>query len=55
MQAENMTRGQGWRFLEIGRRIERALGAISLLRTAGDPAMTTIPSCSIHCSKPATA
>lgn len=34
MQAENMTRGQGWRFLEIGRRIERALGGLSLLRTA---------------------
>ena len=34
MQAENMTRGQGWRFLEVGRRVERALGAVSLLRTA---------------------
>ena len=34
MQAENMTRGQGWRFLEVGRRIERALGCIKLLRTA---------------------
>jgi uncharacterized circularly permuted ATP-grasp superfamily protein/uncharacterized alpha-E superfamily protein len=34
MQAENMTRGQGWRFLEVGRRIERALGGLSLLRTA---------------------
>lgn len=34
MQAENMTRGQGWRFLEIGRRIERALSGIKLLRTA---------------------
>lgn len=31
MQAENMTRGHGWRFLEIGRRIERALGVLSLL------------------------
>lgn len=34
MQAENMTRGQGWRFLEVGRRIERALGALKLLKTA---------------------
>ena len=34
MQAENMTRGQGWRFLEVGRRIERALGVLKLLRTA---------------------
>ncbi len=36
MQAENMTRGQGWRFLEVGRRIERALGGFSLLRTAAE-------------------
>jgi uncharacterized circularly permuted ATP-grasp superfamily protein/uncharacterized alpha-E superfamily protein len=34
MQAENMTRGQGWRFLETGRRIERALGGLSLLHAA---------------------
>lgn len=34
MQAENMTRGQGWRFLEVGRRIERALSGLALLRTA---------------------
>lgn len=34
MQAENMTRGQGWRFLEVGRRIERALGGLNLLRAA---------------------
>jgi uncharacterized alpha-E superfamily protein len=34
MQAENMTRGQGWRFLEVGRRVERALGGLNLLRTA---------------------
>lgn len=34
MQAENMTRGQGWRFLEIGRRLERALGTLALLQTA---------------------
>lgn len=34
MQAENMTRGQGWRFLEIGRRLERALGTLALLHKA---------------------
>ena len=34
MQAENMIRGQGWRFLETGRRIERGLCGLSLLRTA---------------------
>ncbi len=30
---ENMTREQGWHFLEIGRRIERALHTSSLLKT----------------------
>jgi uncharacterized circularly permuted ATP-grasp superfamily protein/uncharacterized alpha-E superfamily protein len=34
MQAENMTRGQGWRFLELGRRIERAIGVLNLLEYA---------------------
>lgn len=34
VQAENMTRGQGWRFLEVGRRIERGMGTLSLLGTA---------------------
>ncbi|HEY8961927.1 MAG TPA: alpha-E domain-containing protein, partial [Luteolibacter sp.] len=34
MQAENMTRGQGWRFLELGRRIERAIGVLNLLEHA---------------------
>ncbi|MBX3742387.1 MAG: circularly permuted type 2 ATP-grasp protein [Akkermansiaceae bacterium] len=34
MQAENMTRGQGWRFLEVGRRLERALGTLVLLQVA---------------------
>lgn len=38
MQAENMTRGHGWRFLEVGRRIERALGVLSLLRSAAGKA-----------------
>ncbi len=36
MQAENMTRGHGWRFLELGRRLERALGGLHLLRCAAD-------------------
>ena len=30
MAMENMTRGHGWRFLEIGRRIERALAMLTL-------------------------
>jgi uncharacterized circularly permuted ATP-grasp superfamily protein/uncharacterized alpha-E superfamily protein len=34
MQAENMIRGQGWRFLETGRRIERGLSGLKLLRAA---------------------
>lgn len=29
---ENMTRGQAWRFMDLGRRIERAVAAISLAR-----------------------
>lgn len=41
MQSENMTRGQGWRFLEIGRRLERGLACMRLLRAAaaGDSAL----------------
>ena len=31
-----MTRGHGWRFLELGRRLERALGGLHLLRCAAD-------------------
>ena len=34
MQAENMIRGQGWRFLETGRRIERGLVGLKLLGTS---------------------
>lgn len=34
MQAENMIRGQGWRFLEIGRRIERGQITLGLLRAS---------------------
>ncbi len=39
MQAENMTRGHGWRFLEIGRRLERGIGTLTLL----DAAATATP------------
>jgi uncharacterized circularly permuted ATP-grasp superfamily protein/uncharacterized alpha-E superfamily protein len=34
MQQENMTRGHGWRFMEIGRRLERATSIARLARTA---------------------
>ncbi len=30
MAMENMTRGHGWRFLEIGRRVERALSMLEI-------------------------
>jgi uncharacterized alpha-E superfamily protein len=33
MEMENMTRGHGWRFLDLGRRLERALNLTVLLRT----------------------
>jgi uncharacterized circularly permuted ATP-grasp superfamily protein/uncharacterized alpha-E superfamily protein len=35
LSAENMTRGQGWRFLDMGRRIERAINVINLLTNIG--------------------
>jgi uncharacterized alpha-E superfamily protein len=31
MEMENMTRGHGWRFLDLGRRIERALGGAAAI------------------------
>jgi uncharacterized circularly permuted ATP-grasp superfamily protein/uncharacterized alpha-E superfamily protein len=34
MAAENMTRGSGWRFLDIGRRLERGVYASSVLKEA---------------------
>jgi uncharacterized alpha-E superfamily protein len=43
MQAENMTRGQGWRFLEVGRRIERALGGITLLKSSTESPEPDLP------------
>ncbi len=37
---ESMIRGMGWRFLEMGRRFERALQTISLLRATTVPVLT---------------
>ncbi|MFM1770231.1 MAG: hypothetical protein RJA22_2760 [Verrucomicrobiota bacterium] len=38
MEMENMTRGHGWRFLDLGRRVERGQRVVELLRaTAGVP------------------
>jgi uncharacterized circularly permuted ATP-grasp superfamily protein/uncharacterized alpha-E superfamily protein len=34
MEMENMTRGRAWRFLDFGRRLERGLSVIQLLRAA---------------------
>jgi uncharacterized alpha-E superfamily protein len=34
MEMENMTRGPGWRFLDIGRRLERSVNMTSLMRSA---------------------
>ena len=34
MEMENMTRGHGWRFLDVGRRLERAMNSTSLVRKA---------------------
>jgi uncharacterized alpha-E superfamily protein len=34
MEMENMTRGHGWRFLDVGRRLERAMNATRLVRQA---------------------
>jgi len=39
--SESMSRGQGWRFLEVGRRLERAVHTITLLRTLFIPASPT--------------
>jgi uncharacterized circularly permuted ATP-grasp superfamily protein/uncharacterized alpha-E superfamily protein len=40
MEMENMTRGHGWRFLDIGRRLERSLNVTELLRSS----LTAAPS-----------
>jgi len=34
MEMENMTRGHGWRFLDMGRRVERSVQLVSLVRAA---------------------
>ena len=34
MEMESMTRGHGWLFLDIGRRLERSLAAVRLIRSA---------------------
>ena len=44
MEMENMTRGHGWRFLDFGRRVERGLSVLNLLRAAAtvEPAPATL-------------
>src|SRR5262249_51961136 len=42
---ENTTRGMGWRFLEIGRRMERALQTAELVRSALDSAGSELEQC----------
>jgi len=37
MEMENMTRGHGWRFLDLGRRIERAQNLVALLKATVHP------------------
>lgn len=34
MEMENMTRGHGWRFLDVGRRVERGFSIVGLLRAS---------------------
>lgn len=37
MEMENMTRGHGWRFLDLGRRLERAQNLVSLIKASVHP------------------
>lgn len=37
MEMENMTRGHGWRFLDLGRRVERAQNLLTLFKGAVHP------------------
>ena len=37
MEMENMVRGHGWRFLDLGRRVERSLQTLALLKAAVHP------------------
>jgi len=41
MEMENMTRGLGWRFLDFGRRLERASHVVRLLRAASSRSVKT--------------
>jgi uncharacterized alpha-E superfamily protein len=41
MEMENMTRGHGWRFLDLGRRLERATNLVNVLRAALAPEVKT--------------
>src|SRR5262249_18316080 len=34
MEMENMTRGHGWRLLDLGRRLERSVNVVTLLQAA---------------------
>jgi len=34
MELENRTQGHGWRFLDVGRRVERGLFIVKLLRAS---------------------
>lgn len=38
MEMENMTRGHGWRFLDFGRRLERGLSVLKLLKATAKSA-----------------
>ncbi len=42
LTSESMTREQGWRFLDVGRRIERSLMVISILRTLVVPVYSPV-------------
>ncbi len=41
LASDSMTRGHAWRFLDMGRRLERATQLVALLRSAFDPAPDT--------------
>jgi uncharacterized circularly permuted ATP-grasp superfamily protein/uncharacterized alpha-E superfamily protein len=49
LATENMTRGHGWRFLDMGRRLERGIQTVRLVRNGlglesmpGDPELSTV-------------
>lgn len=43
LEQESMTRGPGWRFLDMGRRVERAIHALSLMRATRIADAGTMP------------